>query len=376
MEFVKVKRWGDIAASRLGYGCMRFPTVDGKIIREPAAAMIDAAIKGGVNYFDTAYIYLNKDSEAFLGEVLPKYPRESYYIATKLPIWLANQEDDVITMFEEQLERLRVDVIDFYMLHALNSVRWSSAKKLKAMEQLSEEKKKGRIKLLGFSYHGDLETFKEVVNEFDWDFVQIQINYADYDMIDAKAYFDILAEKEIPCIVMEPVRGGFLAEPPPKVRELMESVDNKLSPAAWALRWCMDLKNTPVILSGMGQMEYVTENLETFKEEAKLSSVEKEMFANAVEVLKSVKSVPCTACNYCMDCPYGVDIPGVFSIYNIQQLFGNNFRASADYKDFLELGKAVDKCISCGICTPLCPQGIDIPEKLKELHEFLLKVYP
>ncbi|MCL2564785.1 MAG: aldo/keto reductase [Defluviitaleaceae bacterium] len=376
MELTKVKHWGCISVSRLGYGAMRFPTIDGKIDREPSEAMVDAAFKGGVNYFDTAYIYLNQESESFMGEVLSKYPRDSFYIATKLPIWLANQEKDVIKIFEEQLNRLRVEMIDFYMLHALNGGRWNAAKKLRAMEQLLEEKKKGRIKFLGFSYHGDLETFKGLVDEFDWDFVQIQINYADYEMIGAKAYFDILAEKKIPCIVMEPVRGGFLADPPPRVSELMTALDSKLSPAAWAMRWCMDLDNTPVILSGMSHMDQVEDNLETFKVPKKLSSGEKEMFASAVDVLKSVKSVPCTACNYCMDCPYGVDIPGIFSIYNIQQLFGNNFRANADYKDFLELKKAGDKCINCGQCAPLCPQDIDIPNKLTELHEFLLKVYP
>lgn len=376
MEFVKVKRWGDIAVSRLGYGCMRFPTADGKIEREPSKAMLEAAIKGGVNYFDTAYVYHNQESESFVGEVLANYPRDSFYIATKLPVWLLNQQNNINMLFEEQLKRLQTDYIDFYLIHAINASRWNYTKENKVIEQLLEEKEKGRIKFLGFSYHGDFETFKEVIDAFDWDFAQIQINYADYDMIGAKAYFDILAEREIPCIVMEPVRGGFLANPPAKVKELMASMDNKISPAAWAMRWCMDLENTPVILSGMGHIDQVIDNLETFKEARKLSSAEKEMFADAVDILKSVKSVPCTACNYCMDCPYGVDIPGIFSIYNIQQLFGNNFRANAEYKDFLELGKGVDKCVDCGKCAPLCPQDIDIPGKLKELHEFLLNVYP
>jgi len=376
MQKVKVEKWGGIEVSRLGYGCMRFPMKDGKIDGALSGEMLDTAYKNGVNYFDSAYVYLGGQSEGFVGATLSKYPRDSYYMATKLPVWEVERESDVNKLFEEQLIRLGMDYIDFYMLHALNAERWAAVKELKMIERLADLKERGKIKFLGFSYHGDYDTFADAVGAYPWDFVQIQINYSDYDLIGAGALYRLLGEKGIPCIVMEPVRGGFLAEPPMEVRDIMAKADPAVSPAAWALRWCMDLENAPVILSGMNELSQVEENIGVFERGRSLSPEEREMFGRCVDILKAVKSIPCTSCGYCMDCPYGVDIPGIYGIYNIYRLFGSTFRANADYKDFLNRGVGFEGCVKCGACTPKCPQGIEIPEKLEEMHEFLLTVHP
>lgn len=369
----RIERWGGIEVSRLGFGGMRFPTTDdGKIDRPQAAAMMDTAYQNGVNYFDTAYGYHDGESEVVMGEALGRYPRDSFYIADKLPVWLVSCEADVNKRFQEQLDRLGMDRVDFYLLHALNQARWPDVKQHRMLEQLIEKKEKGLIRYLGFSYHGDLDTFREIVDAYDWDFVQIQLNYADYDIIGAKDYYNKLREKDIPCLVMEPVRGGFLANPPESVKTKMEAFEGgKVSPAGWALRWCMNLEGVPVILSGMSTPEQVEENLETFSEARTLTPEQSALIQEAQSILGSIKSIPCTACRYCMDCSFGVDIPEVFRLYNTHQLFGGDFEAKSGYADLKRRQHGVDKCTRCGACVPQCPQNIDIPEKLAEVDAFI-----
>lgn len=355
--------------SRLGFGCMRFPTLEnGKIDRPVAAAMIDDAYKGGVNYFDTAWGYHDGESEEFVGEVLSAYPRDSFFLATKLPIWLVEKEEDVDRLFEEQRRKCRVDHFDFYLIHALDKDRWAQAQKFGVLEKLLEKKRQGLIRRLGFSYHGDFDTFCECVESCEWDFVQIQINYVDYTMYGAKAYHDKLCERGIPCVVMEPVRGGFLANlPEPAQRELR--AENGDPDARWALRWCLDMPNMPVILSGMSTPEQVAQNLELFAAPAPLSAAESAAIVRAREVLLGIKTVPCTACRYCMDCAFGVDIPGIFAIYNEYKLFGNAWAAKAAYGALAGGGHQADSCTECGACSPMCPQGIEIPKRLAEVHK-------
>ena len=374
MQKVKVEKWGGIEVSRLGYGCMRLPMVDGEIDKELSEKMIDTAYLNGVNYFDTAYVYLNGKSEIFVGQALKKYPRDSYYIATKLPTWMVSEEKDVHHILEEQLNKLDMDYVDFYLIHGVTATRLEMMRKYDIYEKCLELKKSGKIKFLGFSFHGSLDTLQTVLDEYDWDFVLVQINYTDWDMIGAKNFYHLLEEKGVPSIIMEPVRGGFLANPPDEVKDLMAAEDPSVSPAGWALRWCMDLDNAPVILSGMSEQGQVDENLKIFEKERKLSDSEKAMFEKAVNCFKKVNAVGCTYCGYCMDCPHGVDIPGIFRIYNIHQIFKNNFRASSDYNDFMVRGRGFDKCTKCDVCAKQCPQNIAISEKLEELHEFLLKV--
>lgn len=366
MTYSEVGKTG-IRASRLGFGGMRFPEKDGKIDREPAMKMIDAAYRAGVNYFDTAYMYHEGESEPFIGEALSRYPRESYLLATKLPAWMVKTQEDIGRLLDEQLEKCGVDYFDFYLMHSLDKYRWPVMKETRAYEQLIQKKKEGRIRALGFSYHGDIDTFREVVDAVEWDFVQIQINYLDYDIVDAKAYYDKLCEKGIPCIAMEPVRGGFLAGLPDSARRELEAV-NADSAARWALRWCMDLDNIPVILSGMSSMEQVEDNLATFAEHRPLDGAERAALERAKEAIMAVRTIPCTGCRYCMDCSFGVDIPEVFAVYNRYKLFGDGFRTSVDYKELGD-GRRADVCTRCGACVPMCPQGIAIPERLAEAHE-------
>lgn len=367
----KLDKLGEV--SRLGFGCMRLPILEnGKIDYPAAQKMVDLAIASGVNYFDTAYGYHNEESQYFVGEALSKYPRESVYIATKLPIWQCATLGDVKKTFATQLERCRVDYFDVYLVHALNAERSPLLESAGAYKYLVEQKKAGVIKQLGFSYHGDFDTFKRLINEYEWDIVQIQMNYIDYALNDGKAYCDLLEQKGIPCIVMEPVRGGFLANPPEAAKKEMTDFDGgKGSPASWALRWCMNHDNMKIILSGMSNLEQVKDNLATFSTGRKLTADEAAMLDRVRDAILSIKTIPCTGCAYCMDCSFGVNIPKVFDIYNQYMLFNNAFRTGVNYKEMITAGNDAGVCAACGACVPMCPQGIDIPARLAEVHKVL-----
>jgi predicted aldo/keto reductase-like oxidoreductase len=280
-------------------------------------------------------------------------------------------EADADAAFEEQLQKLQTDYIDFYMVHALNAARWETVKSCNVIQNLRKKREEGKIKFIGFSFHGDSETFNDIIDYGGWDFAQIQINYADYNMIRAKDLYDKLLQADVPCICMEPVRGGFLANPPQSVASLMSGFGNgDITPAGWAFRWCID-KEMPVILSGMSSEAQVAENIETFSTAGELTSEQRTMIETSAGILSGIKSIPCTACGYCMDCPLGVDIPRVFEIYNHYQLFRNDFRSNVDYQDLAGLGRDADKCTRCGACSPMCPQGIEVPDVLADAKGLL-----
>jgi len=374
MKTTKVAQWGGKEVSRLGFGCMRLPlNEDGTINRTLAAEMLDEAYNSGVNYFDTAFGYHNGESELFVGEALKKYPRDKISIATKLPMSQIHEEVQVEEIFNKQLEKTQMEYFDFYMLHGMNGMHLPKMKNFDVYSKMKAKKDAGIIKQLGFSFHGDYATLCELVDNYEWDFVQIQINYLDYIMIDSKELYDKLCEKNIPVIVMEPVRGGFLANPPEEVAAKMSSFEGgAVSPAAWAMRWCIHMENMPVILSGMTTMEQVKDNINTFSVADKLTTAQIALLEECRDIVMQAKSVPCTGCRYCMDCPSGVDIPKIFSIYNEYQLFKNAFRANNNYNVILSAsGHGSEQCIFCGICVPLCPQGIDIPAELAAAHEVL-----
>lgn len=366
MEMSKLSKLG-VTASRLGFGTMRFPeTEPGKIDRKKSIKMIDAAYKAGVNYFDTAYLYHGGDSEIFLGEVLPKYPRESYYLADKMPAVILKNEADTDRIFDEQLSRCKTDYFDFYLMHSLNREIWDNARKYNAMEKMQKRRDAGQIKHFGFSYHGEFTDFVEILDAYDWDFVQLQINYIDWVKLDAKKYYDELVKRGIPCIIMEPVRGGFLANLPQEVLDIIGAKDNSTS-AELAFRWLVGLENTPIILSGMSTLEQVQDNIRIFSDIKPLSNQEQELLAKARDKIFTIQTVPCTGCSYCMDCPSGVEIPKTMHIYNDFKLFGNT------YVFLDESGKLGEHfaggCTSCGVCKPLCPQKIDIPHWLGLIEE-------
>ena len=375
---MKVKRVLDkrlgVELPQLGFGAMRLPqTPEGKIDRERAGAMVDRAYAAGVNYFDTAYPYHNRESQDFLSEALSKYPRESYFYATKLPIWLINNRQDVANVFEEQLRECRVEYFDFYLIHALDSDRYGKLDDHGVYEYLLEKKKAGIIKNLGFSFHGDYDTMVKLCENYKWDFAMIQINYVDDVMLEAGKLYNTLKKHDIPTIAMEPVRGGFLSNPPQAAVDVMENFDGlKLSPPAWALRWCRDKSNIVVTLSGMSTMEQVEENLDVFANTPdNLTAAEADMLAQARDIMLAIKTVPCTLCRYCMDCPMGVDIPRTFEVYNQYKLFPNAFRGGINYGALARKNGDASHCTKCGVCAPMCPQGIDIPSRLADVHEEL-----
>ncbi|MFV0400954.1 MAG: aldo/keto reductase [Oscillospiraceae bacterium] len=362
----------DAEVSRLGFGCMRFPTTDdGKIDRAKSNEMLGYAYDHGVNYYDTAWGYHNGESQIVTGEFLSGKPRESFYLATKLPLWLCKEESDNKRIFEEQLTNCRVDFFDFYLAHAFNADRYEEYVRLNTHEYLTEMKRQGKIKRLGFSYHGDLETLRKLLDEFEWDFVQLQVNYFDYayPKSNARQEYEMVTTKGLPCVCMEPVRGGFLANLPDSVRVEMDQFEGaKLSPAAWALRWCMDQENMRVILSGMSTLEQVKENVEVFSgDNDRLTDAERAMIGKVTDTLLAADTVPCTACRYCMDCPFGVDIPGVFETYNQYRIFQTPNAFGWQWDNMVKDGHGPEQCTRCGACEPMCPQNIAIPDQLERI---------
>ena len=265
-----------VSPSLLGFGCMRFPqNPDGTIDEAEAAKLLDTAIKAGVNYIDTAYPYHNGESEPFLGRTLKKYPRNSFYLATKLPMWDIKTPEDVKKIFDSQLERLQTDYVDFYLIHCLDKEKWQQVLDLNVIPFLEEMKQQGKIRFLGFSFHDDFDTFKKILTYRTWDFCQIQYNYIDTEIQAGDRGYELTEELGIPLVIMEPVKGGSLASLPEEIAARFTDFDPLHSLASWALRWVASKPNVKVVLSGMSTMEQVQDNLETFTHFTPLSLKEK-----------------------------------------------------------------------------------------------------
>lgn len=373
MENRKFDRLG-IDISLLGFGCMRFPLQeDGRIDEKEAEKMLDTAIAAGVNYIDTAYPYHEGDSEPFVGRVLDKYDRSSYYLATKLPLWSVHTLEDAKRLFESQLQRLHKDYVDFYLLHAVNKDTWKKVLDLGILPYLDEEKKAGRIKNLGFSFHDHYEVFEEMIHYRDWDFCQIQLNYMDTDTQAGMKGYELTVKKGIPLVIMEPVKGGSLAGFSGDIDKIFKDENPDASIASWALRWVGSLPNVKVILSGMSTQEQVEDNLATFADFKPLTSGEKEAVDKVIHTLRSRLQNGCTACRYCMPCPAGVDIPGNFSVWNNYHVFLNYDIVSYDWENNLADSVKAKNCIKCGKCEQVCPQKIAIRENLERLQADLEK---
>lgn len=356
--------------SLLGFGTMRLPLKEaGKpdIDYEAAQRMVDMAIAGGVNYFDTAYRYHEGLSEPFVGQALASYDRASYYLATKMPTWdLVQSPGDVEHIFEEQLENCRVDYFDYYLVHSLNAGQYENMKKNRIYEILREKKEQGIIKHLGFSFHDNPDLFAEIVSSYEWEFAQIQLNYVDWDATGAKRLYETATAANLPVVVMEPVRGGALADLNAEAAEILKQADAASSPASWALRYAASLPNVATVLSGMSSVEQMADNLRTFNDFHPLGDADRETIAAAREALRVAGAVPCTGCNYCYECPVGVDIPRVFSIYN-HYLYNKNPIGFKNNYNSLAPEQRASSCIECGNCAALCPQSIAIPERLGEI---------
>lgn len=368
MEMRKMDNLG-IETSLLGFGCMRFPkNADGTINEQETEKMLDKAIAEGVNYIDTAYPYHEGNSEVVVGKILKKYDRSSFYLATKLPVWLVNTVEDVDKYFEEQLSKLQTEYIDFYLLHAMNKERWDAMLKIGAVERLEELKAAGKIRYLGFSFHDSYEVFEEMINYKDWDFCQIQLNYIDVNEQAGIKGHDLAVSKGIPLVIMEPVKGGSLAAFSDEIMDKFHAIDPEASAASFALRWVGSRPGVKVILSGMSNMEQVEDNLKTFREFKVLSEQEEKIIEEVKDILASRVQNGCTGCRYCMPCPAGVDIPGCFSAWNTYHVYQNYY--AVNWKWEVEMGEAhqAKNCVECGKCEKACPQKISIREDLKKVQ--------
>lgn len=357
--------------SLLGFGCMRFPMKDGEIDKELSKKMIYKALDNGVNYIDTAYPYHNGKSELFVKEVIQELDRESFFLADKLPIWDCKTKEDVDRIFHEQLEKCGVDYFDFYLIHAVNKNRIQEVKDLDLFKILEKYREQGKIRNIGFSFHDDLEAFKLWVNLYDWDFVQIQLNYMDTEHQQGMEGYDILTEKGIPVIIMEPVKGGSLAHFNETIESKFKSYNKDASVASWAFRWISSFSNVKVVLSGMSTMEQVEDNLKTFTNFIPMNEEELRIVEEVRHDIIQLSKVDCTSCNYCMPCPHGVDIPGNFRIYNNHSMYENDGYVKWTTGALKQRNATADVCIDCGECLPKCPQYIEIPTRLAEFDQYL-----
>ena len=361
----------------IALGCMRLPMQNNKIDMVELDKMVAYAMEHGANYFDTAYMYVDGKSENAIGEVLKKYPRESFILTDKNPAYLVNSPPDVHKLFNEQLKKCQVEYFDNYMVHNINKNTISNYRNNNMYDELLKLKKEGKIKHLGFSFHGDPKMLREVINEHKWDFCQLQINYLDWEVINADEMYKIADEANVPVIVMEPLRGGQLCNLPKKAQERLKEVCPNDTQASFGLRWVANKKRVFTILSGMSNLEQLKENVNTFINYRELSDEEEKLGYEIAKIIQSQGAINCTACKYCMEvCPRGINIPAIFGLYNLYK--GNKqknagFMFAYNYNGLDESQRA-DKCINCSLCSKNCPQNLDIPKLLKVVDETVKKV--
>ena len=364
-------KYKNVDISRLGLGTMRLPCktplkreANPLIDYNRAGELVDLAYQNGVNYFDTAYMYHAGKSEKFIGTALKKYPRNSYYLADKLPIWMCHKPSDMEKVFQNQLERTGMEYFDFYLLHSLDKGNWEKCLKYGAVEFVEKKMLEGKVKNFGFSFHGSIDDLKEIVRYRKWDFAQIQMNYLDWKNQRADEQYDILTKAGIPVIVMEPVRGGKLANPSKNVKEMFLSAKPDASIASWAIRFVASHENVLTILSGMNSTEQMMDNIGTLTNFQPMDEVEYNICNNAAMMLNKNDVIPCTGCDYCADCPKGVKISSIFSIYNQYK----NGEATGDEcaKEYQKVSVKASECINCGNCKTHCPQSIDIPHHMQK----------
>ena len=374
MQYRKDKYDNNISV--LGYGCMRFSQTAGRININKAEKEIMEAVNAGVNYFDTAYIY--PGSEAALGEIVERNGiRNDIMIATKLPHYLVKKYDQFDEFLNKQLKRLRTDYVDFYLMHMLSDTEsWEKLKKLGIEKWISDKKESGKIRQIGFSYHGNADTFCELLDAYDWDFCQIQYNYLDEHSQAGRKGYDYAVSKGIPVIIMEPLRGGRLVKGlPKKALRLFDVAGVGRTPAGWAFAWLWDQPGVTCVLSGMNSMEMVRENIRNAEKSYPdmLSKADRQLLKEVVEAINEKMKVGCTGCRYCMPCPRGVDIPGAFAAYNRRYTDGY-YSGIKDYVMCTAMRTNVTSaanCIECGKCEQHCPQNIEIRKELKNVRKTL-----
>lgn len=374
---MKYRRFGrlDWPVSALGFGAMRLPTKSGNdtvIDEEEATRMLHYAIDHGVNYIDTAYNYHRGESERFVGRALKGGYRDRARLATKMPYWEVKSKADFDKILNDQLQKLQVEQIDFYLLHSLNKQSWSKMYEMDALDWLEKVRKEGKIDRIGFSFHDDYPVFKEIVDAYPWDFCQIQYNYMDTENQAGTEGLKYAAAKEMAVVIMEPLLGGKLVNPPARIRKLWESAKVKRSAAEWGLQWLWDQPEVAVVLSGMSAMTEVRENIASAtKSGVDLLTEEEQALIKRVRIeYERLSPIPCTRCRYCMPCPNGVDIPRNFSIYNEGVIYDKEQNARGDYLFMSEEVRAAN-CLNCRECEDKCPQKISIGEWMATVHQKL-----
>lgn len=370
----RLDRYGN-RISQLGYGCMRFSKKGNRIDYEKAEKEVLLAIEQGVNYFDTAYIY--PGNEECLGQILDKNKcRDQVYIATKLPQYIIRSSAAMDKIFHEELSRLRTDHIDYYLMHMFTDyAEWEHLQALGIEQWIARQKAEGRIRQIGFSYHGETEMFLNILNAYDWDFCQIQYNYLDEHTQAGKKGLQAAAKKGIPVIIMEPLRGGKLVNLPDKAKNVLSCDSKGYTPAELGLRWLWDQPEVTCVLSGMNSEDMINENIRIASEAepGQLTPEDMKIVEQIKQIIREREKVGCTGCRYCMPCPKGVDIPGNFYYYNLMYMEKTS-SARLEFAKNMGLRKEpgfASQCVGCGLCEKHCPQHIKIREKLKEADRCL-----
>lgn len=387
MNYRTFPKIDDCKISCLGFGLMRLPLLPNsqEIDKEKTRNLVKLAIDQGINYFDTAYPYHQKKSEIVFGKIVKEENlRDKIYIADKMPVWEVQKEEDFYRILDEQLSKLQTDYIDFYLLHAMNKERWEKVKSLNGIKFLENAKAQGKIKHIGFSFHDNIDAFKKIVDDYEgFEFCQIQYNYIDEDgekrtQNPGWQGLKYAGQKELGVIIMEPLRGGLLANPPEQIRDIFASAEVPRLPAEWALRYIWESQEVVTALSGMNSEDQVMVNCAVAS-----TAFPNSMPNSQIEVIKKAQNwfdskikVPCTGCRYCVPCPKGVSIPEIFDQYNTASMRGlledDKNILYTEYKNLVDRNQGANQCVNCGACVKQCPQHIEIPLKIKEAHSKLL----
>lgn len=361
---------------KLGFGLMRLPMIGNEIDMEQTKRMVDTFMAKGFTYFDSAYVYIGGKSEVAMKEaIVDRYPRESFQLASKLPLWDLKDRADMERVFQESLDRAGTEYFDFYLLHAMDKDRFQKAEEIGAWDFVKEMKAQGKIRHIGFSFHDSAEVLEEALKKHgeDTEFVQLQINYIDWENenVQSRKCYEVAQKYEKPVIIMEPVKGGSLVNLPKSAQQAFRSVNPKLSIPSWAVRFCASLDGIITVLSGMSDEAQLNDNVSYMEHFEPLNAEEKKAIDMAVEAINAVPTIPCTKCRYCVDdCPQKINIPGIFEVANENKKFGAEGEKPINlwnYTDVTKEGGKASDCIQCGSCQNHCPQHIEIIEELKAI---------